>query len=124
MLSKSSSGTVVGSNVKLTGTLQDIDNITIYGRVEGEVISEQNVFVGQTAVIKGPITAKVVTVTGKVRGNINASEKLEILHGGKVYGGITTLDLIINSGAIFVGKSTMRAKEEKEEVKGEQVSPV
>lgn len=98
-------GTVVGANVKLTGIIKDVNDITIHGNVEGEVISDKNVLVTETASIKGPVTANVVTVSGKVNGAITANQKLEINPTGKAYGSIKTRDLIIHSGAIFVGKS-------------------
>ncbi|MBI4175308.1 polymer-forming cytoskeletal protein [Candidatus Berkelbacteria bacterium] len=100
-------GTVVGANVKLTGILKDTQDITVHGAVEGEVISEHNVVVTETAEIKGPITGQNVTVAGRVNGAITAGDKLEILPSGRVYGSITMADLMIRSGALFIGKSTM-----------------
>ncbi|OGD65562.1 hypothetical protein A3F08_02730 [Candidatus Berkelbacteria bacterium RIFCSPHIGHO2_12_FULL_36_9] len=110
-------GTVVGGNVKLTGTLKDVNDITVHGNVDGEVISEKNVSVTETASIKGPITAEIVLVSGKVNGSITATKKLEINPTGRVYGSIATSDLIIQSGAIFVGKSTTLKEMEPEEKK-------
>ena len=101
------SGTVVGGNVKLTGILKDSNNITIHGLVEGEIASDQNVTVTETAEIKGPISAHNVVIAGKVTGAISARERVELLATSKVYGGLSMTDLIIHSGAIFIGKSTM-----------------
>ena len=47
-------GTVVGVNVALSGTLKDKNDIAVYGMVDGEVVSEKTVTVGQSAQIKGP----------------------------------------------------------------------
>lgn len=105
-------GTIIGSNVTLTGTLKDMSDIAIHGKVEGEVISERSIVVGETAEIKGPVTGQVITLAGIVRGSIDAGQKLEILPTGKVFGSISTRELIIRSGAIFVGKSTMPVDEE------------
>lgn len=107
-------GTVVGANVRLVGTLRDVNDIAIHGVVEGEVISEKNITVGETAQIKGPVAGTTVTIAGTVRGSIEVANRLEILPTGKVYGNITARDLIIRSGALFVGKSTMAADELKE----------
>jgi len=107
-------GTVIGSNVKLTGTLKDVNDITVHGHVDGEVISEKNVEITETASIKGPVTAQIVTVSGKINGSVTANEKLEINPTGKVYGSINTKDLIIQSGAIFVGKSTTTKEDENQ----------
>lgn len=110
-------GTVIGANVKLVGTLQDASDITIHGRIEGELISSQGIAITETAYIKGPVSGEVVTIAGKVRGSITATGRLEILPTGKVFGSITSKDLSIKSGAIFVGKCTMPdgEKEESEE---------
>ena len=115
-------GTVVGANVKLVGTLQDASDIVVHGRIEGELISSQSITIAETAYIKGPVSAEVISVAGKIRGSITATGKLEILPTGKVFGSLTSKDLSIKSGAIFVGKCTMpeTEKEESEEkVNGE-----
>ena len=99
--------TIVGANVKLVGTLYDANEITVHGQIEGEVKSDKNIIITETAYIKGPIAAETVQIAGQVYGSITATSKLEILPTGKVYGSTTTKDLNIRSGAIFVGKSNM-----------------
>lgn len=116
--SVSGPGTVVGVNVALSGTLKDQNDIAVYGMVDGEVVSDKSVTVGQTAQVKGPVRGKVVTIAGIVRGSIDASEKLEILETGKVFGSIATRDLVVRSGATIAGKVAMGADEgEEPEVK-------
>lgn len=105
--------TVVGSSVKLTGTLKDTNDIVIHGTVEGEVNSDQNVMVGETAKIKGPVSGQNVNVSGEVKGTIVAAKKIEIHPSGRVTGNIVTNELIIHGGAIFVGKSEMPIKAEE-----------
>ena len=100
-------GTIVGANVKLVGTLSDANEIVVHGKIEGEVISEKSIIISETAFVKGPVTADMVQIAGEVHGSIVASGRLEILPTGKVFGAITTKDLNIRSGAIFVGKSNM-----------------
>ncbi len=76
--------------------------------------SDRSIVIGETAEIKGPITGQIITVAGFVKGSIDAEQKLEILPTGKVYGSISTRELIIRAGAIFVGKSTMPIEDEPE----------
>lgn len=109
-------GTIVGVNVALSGTLKDQNDIAIYGMVDGEVVSEKTVTVGQSAQVKGPIRGKVITVGGMVRGSIDATEKLEILETGKIFGSIATRDLVVRSGAQISGKVSMGAEEAPEVV--------
>ncbi len=117
-LMESSTGTTVGINVVLSGTLKDVNDIVILGRVEGEVISDKNVFIGDSASIKGPVTAQTVTVSGKINGSITATDRLELTPTGKIFGSISTKDLIIQSGATFVGKCEMTNVED-EDAKGQ-----
>lgn len=117
-------GTVVGANVKLTGIIKDANDITIYGQIDGEVISEKNVLVEEKASVKGPVTAKIVTVAGMVNGSINAETRLEVTPTGKITGSIATRDLIIKSGAQFDGKSNMIREKQEEAKKAEKKEEV
>ena len=102
-------GTVVGANVKLTGTISDVNDIVVHGTVEGEVISDKTVTITETASVKGPVTAQMVSVSGRINGGVTAHQKLELLPTANVSGSISTKELIIKSGAAFNGKSTMQA---------------
>lgn len=114
---------MVGANVKLQGTIRDSSDIIVYGQVEGEVISDESVTVEQNASIKGPVTAQVVTLSGTIKGAVEAKQKLEILPSGRIAGSIATANLIIHSGAIFNGKSTMADKDAKvKETKTEKIN--
>lgn len=129
-------GTVVGANVKLTGTISDVNDITVHGTVEGEVVSDKTVVIAETASVKGPVTAQVVSISGRVNGSITAHQKLELLPTGQINGSITTKDLNIKSGASFNGKCVMTdspaapttaesapAKKEKPKAEPEPVEP-
>ena len=116
--------TVIGLNVNLKGNLKNQGSIQVNGSVEGEVRSDDNITVGETAMIKGPVAAKVIEVSGTIKGLVEASEKLEINPTGKVIGDINAKSLIIKQGAIFIGKSIMPdqagdAIETKEELETE-----
>lgn len=114
----SDAGTVIGSNVALTGALRDSHDITIHGTIEGEVATEKLLTVGESAHIKGPVIGQIISVAGTIEGSIEAHERLELLSTARVYGDIITKDLIIHSGALFVGKSAM-----KETTKEAHVAP-
>lgn len=100
-------GTVIGANVKLVGALKDANDITLHGLVEGEVSSEKTLTIGETAEITGPVSGATVSVAGLIKGSIDASIRLELLPTGRVIGDITAKDLVIRSGAVFVGKCAM-----------------
>lgn len=103
-----SEGTTIGSGVKLVGSLRDEGPIVINGEAEGEITSSESIIIGQNALIRGPIKAKIVTVAGSVEGEIEAAEILEIMPTGQVNGKIEAETLIIKPGAIFIGQCIMK----------------
>jgi len=123
--------TIIGINVTIKGNLYNKGSIQVNGSVEGEVKSDENLIIGETAQIKGPVIARIIEISGEVKGLVEATEKLEIHPTGRIYGDINAKTLIIKEGATFVGKSIMpgeakapaevaKPKEEpKEEVKHE-----
>ncbi len=105
--------TLLSDGTQFIGKLTAKGAIRIDGEVEGEVITEGSVFLGEKGKIKGKITASKVMVAGKVEGNIIASETLSLLNTANVYGDITTKHLIIDEGAILQGRSNMLENKEK-----------
>lgn len=99
--------TIIGVSVTLKGNIHNKGSIQVNGTIEGEVKSDENIIIGETAKIKGPVIAKKIEASGEVRGLVEASEKLEINPTGKIYGDVNAKTLIIKEGAVFVGKSIM-----------------
>jgi len=103
--------TVVGSDVKIKGNLRSPSDISIYGDVKGQVDSDANVLIGEGASIEGGVKGNRIVISGKVLGNVEAIEHLEISASGYLQGDIKTTDLVIQSGAIFLGKCEMGEQE-------------
>jgi cytoskeletal protein CcmA (bactofilin family) len=111
--------TIIGVNVVLKGNLHNKGSIQINGTVEGEIRSDENVNIGETAKIKGPVVAKTIEISGEVKGLVEATDKLEVNPTGKIIGDINAKSLIIKQGATFIGKSAMPAGSVSEETKAE-----
>jgi len=99
--------TIIGTNVKIKGSIKNQGSIQVNGTVEGELKSEQMVTIGETATVVGPINGKTIEISGIIKGIVNASEKVEINPKGQVNGDIITKILIIKQGATFNGKCQM-----------------
>ncbi|MGO9310800.1 MAG: bactofilin family protein, partial [Spirochaetia bacterium] len=70
-------------------------------------VSTGFLYVEQGATITANIRVGSVVVGGTVKGNIEATEKLEMLATGKVFGNIRTAKLKIADGVVFEGKCEM-----------------
>ena len=111
--------TIIGINVLLKGNLKNKGSIQINGTIEGEVRSDENINIGETAKINGPVIAKTIEISGEVKGLVEATERLEVNPTGKIFGDINAKSLIIKQGAKFIGKSVMPASGVPEEKKVE-----
>ena len=103
--------TIIGTDVHVKGNLENKGSIQINGTVEGEVKSDENVTIGETAVVTGPIVALNVLISGKANGTVVAKDKLEIDPTGSIDGEIKAKTLIVREGATFNGSCSM--EEEK-----------
>mgnify|MGYP001795487832 CR=1 FL=1 len=103
--------TIIGAGVKVKGALLSDSDITIDGKLEGEIKATGTVHIGVNGIIKADILATNVTVGGQVRGNIEATGETLIASTGKVTGNIATSLIGIDPGAMFIGKVTMTKTE-------------
>ncbi|MDR1243792.1 MAG: polymer-forming cytoskeletal protein [Endomicrobium sp.] len=101
---------LVGENAIVEGTITTDKVIRIDGKITGN-INAFGVVVGQKAEIVGDIETKNIIISGLVKGNINASETIEVLPQANIFGDIKANILSIAQGACFYGKSAMTIKE-------------
>ncbi len=100
-------GTIIGPGAVLDGNLTAPETIRIDGTLNGDCICEGDLILGAEGVIDGNISARSVTLSGKVTGDIKAQEKLELLPTAEVIGDITSKSLIIDENASFDGRCIM-----------------
>ncbi len=106
--------TIIGNNSRIEGVLTASESTRIDGVLEGKIMSESSVIVGETGEVVGDITAVEILVAGIVYGNLVAKERIEMTSTGRVLGDLITKTLVIDEGASFKGNCTMEvAGEEK-----------
>ncbi len=99
--------TRLGKNTELKGVLRFRDSLRVSGRFEGEIISDGFLFIEDGAEVKADIRVGSTIVAGVVRGNIHATDSLEMLPSGKIYGNVKAAKLRIADGVVFEGKCEM-----------------
>lgn len=101
--------TFLGKDVVFKGILTLEGNVRIDGQLEGEIRTTGTLTIGEHAVIKGNIMAGTLITSGKIKGDVIASEKIKILKPGILIGDIRTPAISIEAGAHFHGLSDMGA---------------
>jgi cytoskeletal protein CcmA (bactofilin family) len=96
---------VLSSDVEIKGNLKFAGEMAFDGKLEGEIHTDGVLNLGDSAVVNGNITAQSVIVRGKVTGNINAKEKIEIKAKAELFGDIRATKLTVEEGVTFVGRT-------------------
>ncbi len=104
--------TFFGKGTHFKGVLTFEGIARIDGEIEGEIITQGTLVVGETGIIKAEITAGTVVVGGRVTGNIHAHQKIQLLPNSVVSGSLTTHSVIIEDGALLNGICEMQHIEE------------
>jgi len=98
---------IIGEGSIFDGRFYVNGSITIEGKFQGDIRTEDQLIVGPTGKVKTDIQARKVTIAGTLIGNISASEEVTLLHTGKVLGNIVTPKLTVEPGVITEGKVTI-----------------
>jgi cytoskeletal protein CcmA (bactofilin family) len=105
--SSSGGNTVIGETILINGKLTGDEDLTVRGRVEGELTLSRTLIVEPSGVVKANVAVKNAIVSGVVVGNVNATESVELTREGRMVGDIRAPRVIIVDGASFRGRVDM-----------------
>jgi len=105
--------TLIGAETIMTGEIQSKGIVRIEGYFKGMISTKSDVVIGEKAVVAGDITCMNASIAGKLEGNIEAEKMVDIYASGVLLGDIIVGRLMIENGAYFLGKCTMREMDEK-----------
>jgi len=99
--------TILSQDIFFSGTLNFEKPFLIRGRVSGDIVARGILVVDEEAVVEANINASRVIIRGSVKGDVNASEKVEVTITGKLVGNVTAPEIFMETGCIFNGRCTM-----------------
>jgi len=102
-----SRNTIIGPSILISGKLTGDEDLTVQGRVEGELTLTKTLIVEVAGVVKANVAVRNAIVSGVVVGNINATESVELTREGRMVGDIRAPRVIIVDGASFRGRVDM-----------------
>ncbi len=92
--------TSLGRTITITGEVVAGEHLIIEGRVEGTVSApDHGVAIARRASVAADVSAKTITVLGRVSGRLNASGTLHVEMGGVVEGSVEAADVTLADGA-------------------------
>lgn len=117
MKNKDEINAFLGKETEFEGKLSFSGAVRIDGHFTGEIFTEGTLIVGESAVIKSDIHVSHIIISGEIRGNIIADNRIEIHAPGKVFGNIQAPAVVIEEGVIFEGNCRMQEIDKSEDKK-------
>lgn len=86
-------------DTEINGDLHFKGTFRVDGRFKGKVDSESTLVIGDSGKVEADIKIGHIIINGEIKGNIQASKKVEVNANGRVFGTIITPKLIVEEGA-------------------------
>lgn len=102
----------VGSHFK--GELSFQDTLRIDGKFEGAIREGRLLIIGESAEVNAEIHVAAVSVSGRLRGSVHATERVELHASARCQCNLDTRVLVVEEGAQFEGGCTMGASHARE----------
>jgi cytoskeletal protein CcmA (bactofilin family) len=103
----------IGRSLVIKGEVNGSESLYIDGRVEGTVtIVDNRVTIGRNGTVAANINAREVVIMGKVTGNLQCTDRLDIRSEGSLTGDVVTQRISVEDGAVLKGSVQVRATAE------------
>ena len=98
--SPSSAKTIIGKQITIEGGLQGEEDLVIEGRLKGSIdLGKFHLSIGPNGKVESEIRAGNVTISGKLKGNITALDKVKITKDADFTGEIHSKRVSVEDGA-------------------------
>ncbi len=105
-------------STKITGEIVSEADFRIDGTLEGTITTSGKVVIGKEGVINGNVNCSFADVEGKFSGKLEVKESLSLKSTSSVEGEVIIGKLIVESGASFNAKCSMRSAKEVKSISG------
>lgn len=99
--------TVLGPTLEIEGEIEGSEDLVIQGKVNGRIVSKKALTIDQSGDVNATVTTEALAVSGRLNGNVEASDKVEIRREGTMIGDIKAPRVVIADGAKFKGRVEM-----------------
>jgi cytoskeletal protein CcmA (bactofilin family) len=105
----------IGRTLVIKGEVSGAEALYIDGRIEGKIsLPDNRVTIGRNGSVQANITAREVVVMGKVNGNIDCTDRVDIRSEGSVTGDVSTVRISVEDGAVLKGGIQVKSGDQKQ----------
>lgn len=94
----------MGKRLQFNGEVSGSEDLQVDGDFKGKVDLKDNCLtIGPNARVEADVHARAICIYGRLKGNVEAPERIELFKTGSLEGDVVTAGIVIEEGAIFRG---------------------
>lgn|SRR5262245_12512741 len=114
----------IGRSLVIKGEVTGAESLYVDGRIEGTItLTDNRVTIGRNGNVAANISAREVVIMGKVTGNIQCSDRVDIRSEGSLTGDVVTQRISVEDGAVLKGSVQVQASGQKNDKPQAQNQP-
>lgn len=115
----------IGKSVVIKGELSGSEDLYLDGEVEGRIeLNSNSLTIGPNGRIRATIHAREVVLHGRLDGNVQAQERVELKQNSVLNGDVVARRILIEDGAFLKGSVDIQKEPGKPEMKRESAMAV
>ncbi len=109
--SNHASTSVIDHGCEAEGRLNFVGTLAMNGHFRGELLASDTLLVGERGEVEAAIEVGIAIISGQVRGNITARERVELRGTARIFGNIVTPVLVLEEGVVIDGQCKTSGQE-------------
>ncbi len=94
----------IGKGLFIKGEITGSESLYIDGKIEGTInLPGNRLTIGKNGQVNASVNAREIVVLGKVKGNVSATDRVDIRAEGSLTGDVSAARISIEDGAFFKG---------------------
>jgi cytoskeletal protein CcmA (bactofilin family) len=106
--------TVIEADIRFSGTMESSKSLLIKGKIHGRILCRDDLYFSGESDVDADIQASVVTIRGRLKGSVAASERIQVMAGSQVSASLEAPDIFIEQPECFTGTATLTSQPEEE----------
>ncbi len=113
------STSIIDYGSEAQGRLNFVGTVAFNGKFHGELLCADTLLVGEKGQVEAAVEVGAAIVSGQIKGNITARERVELRKTARIYGNIVTPILVLEEGVVIDGQCKTSRQEASESHKHE-----
>lgn len=114
LIADHASTSIIDHGCEAEGRLVFVGTLALNGKFRGQLLSADTLLLGHTGEVEAEVQVGVGIISGQIKGNITARERIELGRTARIFGNIVAPVLIMEEGVVFDGQCKTNRQEVSE----------